>query len=302
MVDITVHQLLCFDAVVTEGGFQAAAEKLRRAQPSVSSAIKNLESQLGLSLLDRSGYRVSLTEVGRSFHERMQVFLAELRALKNHAMQLAMGEESDLRVVIGDLCPLPETLGLLHRFFDGCPGTRLHLHFEAISGPWERLFDGEADLILHHVDKSDPRLEFIDLFTVKLLPVVAPGFLAFPISPSITPEQMRDYVQCVIRDTAQHTPSRDYYLVEGARSWTVSDQSMKRELILRGMGWGHMPRYLIEPDLRDERLISIAGRHFKGGKIELVAARRRDTPHGPIADRLWHYIAEQAPTFVEAVA
>jgi DNA-binding transcriptional LysR family regulator len=298
MMDLTIHQLVCFDAVVSEGSFQAAAEKIRRAQPSVSSALKNLESQLGLSLLDRSGYRVTLTEAGRSFHERTRVFLHELRTLKNHATQLAMGEESELRVVVGDLCPLSQTLTLLRRFFDGCPGTRLHLHFEAIAGPWERLFDGDADLILHHIDKADPRLEFVDLFLVQVLPVVAPGFLRRPVSRSITPEQMRDYVQCVIRDTARHSPTRDYYVVEGARSWTVSDQLMKRELILQGMGWGHMPRYLVEQDLREKRLLDITGRHLRGGRVEVVAARRRDAPHGPIANRLWSYIQEQAPTFV----
>ena len=301
MMDVTVHQLQCFDAVVTEGSFQAAAEKIRRAQPSVSLAVKNLEAQLGLRLFDRSGYRVSLTEAGRSFHERARVFLGELSALKTHATQLAMGEESELRVVIGDLCPLPQTLALLRRFFDGCPGTRLHLHFEAISGPWERLLDGEADLILHHIDKSDPRFDYLDLFPVRIVPVVAPGFLRFPISRAITPEQMRDYVQCVIRDTAHRSPPRDYFLVEGARSWTVSDQLMKKELILQGMGWGHMPRYLVEHELHDGALLSIAGKYFKGGQAELVAARRRDTPHGPIANRLWQFIGDQAAELVAAV-
>lgn len=102
----------------------------------------------------------------------------------------------------------------------------------------ERLVDGQADLILHHIDKADPRLEFIDLFAVKIVPVVAPNFLRFPISKSITPEAMRDYVQCVNRDSARHSPPRDYYLLEGARSWTVSDELMKRELILQGNGLG----------------------------------------------------------------
>src|SRR5579883_339710 len=301
-MDVTIHQLQCFDAVVTEGGFQGAADKLLRAQPSVSSAVKNLEEQLGLTLLDRSGYRVSLTEAGRSFHEHTRVFLHELRTLKTHAAQLALGEESELRVVIGDLCPLPQTLALLRRFFDGCPGTRLHLHFEAISGPWERLFDGEADLILHHIDKTDPLLEAIDLFTVTLVPVVAPNFLRFPLSRAITPEQMRDYVQCVIRDSARRSPPRGFYLVEGARSWTVSDQLMKKELILQGMGWGHMPRYLIEEELSQGRLLSIAGKHFQGGEVALVAARRRDRPHGPIAERLWRYVEEQAKDLREAIA
>jgi DNA-binding transcriptional LysR family regulator len=294
MNGLTLHQLLCFDAVVSEGSFQAAAAKLRRTHPSVFTAIKNLEAQLGISLLDRNSYRVSLTDAGRSFHARTRVFLSEFNGLRNHAAQLAMGEESELRVVMGDLSPLPEMLGFLRRFFDASPATRLHLHFEAISGPWERLFDGEADLIIHHIDKSDPRLEFTDLGAVRVIPVAAPGFLAFPVTDAITPEHMRDYVQCIIRDTARHAAARDYYVIEGARSWTVSDQLMKKEIILQGMGWGHMPAFLVEQELRDGRLTSLAGRFLAGGNVELVAARRRNHPHGPVAQRLWRYIAEQA--------
>ena len=113
---------------------------------------------------------------------------------------------------------------------------------------------------------------------------------------------MRDYVQCVIRDTTRHTPPRDYFLVEGARSWTVSDQLMKRELIVQGMGWGHMPTYLVDEDLRDGRLLDISGKYLKGGETQVVAARRREAPHGPVAGRLWRYIEEQAPAFVRHVS
>jgi DNA-binding transcriptional LysR family regulator len=298
---VTIHQLQCFDAVVSEGGFQAGAAKLRRSHSTVFTSIKNLENQVGLRLLNRAGYRVTLTEAGRSFHGRTRVFLHEFSLLRNHANQLAMGEETELRIVIGDVCPLADTLALLRRFFADHPATRLHLYFEAISGPWERLFDDEADLVIHHVDKSDTRIDFIDLFAGKLLPVVAPNFLPFPISRDITPEQMRDYVQCVIRDTARHAPRRDYYLVEGARIWTVSDQLMKKEIILKGMGWGHMPTFMIAEELRDRRLLSIAGKHLRGGSGEIVAARRRDRPHGPVANRLWHFIGQQASTLRQSV-
>jgi DNA-binding transcriptional LysR family regulator len=68
------------------------------------------------------------------------------------------------------------------------------------------------------------------------------------------------------------------------------------------MGWGHLPRYLIEQELRDASLLPIVGRHFKGGQVELVAARRRNMPHGPVANRLWHYIGEQAPGFLQPSA
>jgi DNA-binding transcriptional LysR family regulator len=296
MIDgVTLQQLQCFDAVLREGTFGAAAASLCRTQPTVSVAVKNLEDRLGLALLDRSGYRVTATDAGREFHAQVRPFLEEAQALRRKATQLASGEETELSIIIGDLCPLPETLGLLKRFFAASPGTRLNLHFEALAGPAERLIEGRADLILHHIDRADQRLDYVDLFDVAVIPVVAPRFLGFPVSKSITPKQMRPYVQCIIRDTARAPDQQSYYLIDGARTWTVADQLMKRELILQGMGWGHLPDYLIADDLKKGRLLSIAGKHFKGGKVQLVAARRAGIPHGPVAERLWRFIEEQAP-------
>ncbi|MCR6480471.1 LysR family transcriptional regulator [Variovorax sp. ZS18.2.2] len=301
MTEFTLHDLQCFDAVVRAGGFQAAATALHRSHPAVFAAVAKLERQLDLVLLDRSGYRVRATEAGLSFHRRAQSLLRELEGLRTHAAQLAMGEESELHVVVGDLCPRPQVLGMLGRFFSQCPGTRLHLHFEAVAGPWERLFDGEADVILHRVDKSDARVEWVDLCKVPFIPVVAPGLLPEPTPRAITPDRMRAFTQCVMRDTARHSPQQDYFMVEGAPQCTVADQSMKKEIILQGLGWGHMPRFLIEDELRDGLLRSIAGRHLPGSTEELVAARRRDRPQGPIANRLWDHIQQEAPALHRAL-
>src|SRR5688500_5297998 len=117
MTDFTLHELQCFDAVVTHGGFQAAAERLHRSHPTVFAAVAKLERQLGLILLDRSGYRVRLTEAGQAFHVKARFLLHEADELQTYAAQLAMGEETELRVVLGDLCPLPPILLLLSRFF-----------------------------------------------------------------------------------------------------------------------------------------------------------------------------------------
>lgn len=301
MHGFTMHDLQCLDAVVRAGGFQAAAAVLHRSHPAVFAAITKLEKQLGLTLFDRSGYRVRLTEEGRSFHDRVQSLLGEWDGLRTHAAQLAMGEERALRVVIGDLCPLPETLGLLSRFFARCPGTRLHLDFETVTGPQEKLFDDEADLILHWVEKSDTRLEWIDLCNVPVLPVLSPALLPAPAVHELRPEHLRGLTQCVLRDSAQHSPPRDYFIVAGAHQCTVPDLLMKREIILQGMAWGHLPRFLIEGELRDGRLRSIAGPCLAGRVEELVAARRRDRPQGPVANRLWDYIHGQAPAMRAAV-
>jgi DNA-binding transcriptional LysR family regulator len=294
MVPFTLQEIHCFDAVVREAGFLPAAQALNRSHAAVFAAVAKLEERLGVVLFDRSGYRVVLTVAGLAFHDRSRALLGEAESLGLLARQLATGEETRLRVILGDICPMPEGLGLLGNFFSSLLGTRLDLHFESIAGPWERLFEDAADLILHWIDKADPRLEWIDLGVVAFIPVVAPGFLPFPPNDRISPAQMRALPQCIIRDTARNGSGPSFHVLEGAPQCTVADHRMKKEVVTRGLAWGHLPQFLIEEELADGRLLSIAGEHFPGVRSELVAARRRDHPHGPVAERLWRYLADQA--------
>jgi DNA-binding transcriptional LysR family regulator len=295
MAAFTLHDLQCFDAVVQERGFQPAAAKLHRSHPAVFAAVARLEQQLGLALLDRSGYRVALTEAGRSFHEHARALLRESEQLQRHATQLAIGEESELRVVIGDLCPLAPVLAMLGAFFSQCPHTRLHLQVESVTGPWERLREGDADLMLHRRDENDANVESLPLYKVQLVPVVAPGFLAADSNRAIRAEQLRGYTQCVIRDSARNPPAESHLIVEGAPQCTVPDQNVKKEVILQGIAWGHLPRFMIERELTDGMLLSIASRSMPERVDELVAARRSDRVHGPVAKRLWNHIRREAP-------
>jgi DNA-binding transcriptional LysR family regulator len=287
MAEPTLLQLQCFAAVVEHGSFAAAASHLNRTHPTVHAALSSLESLLGIVLFDRSGYRVALTAEGAAFHARVLLFLRQFDGLKRAAAQLAAGEEPELRVVVGDLCPLPATLGLLQRFFAASSSTRLNLMMEAIAGPWERLHDGECDLVFHHLNQPSPQLETIALFDVKLVPVAAPGFLAEPVSRTLTPDHMRPFVQCVIRDTSRRPSQSSYYLVDGARTCSVPDQLMKREVIVQGLAWGHLPEHMVQADLAEQRLLSLEGDHLRGATLPHYAIRRRDVVHGPVAERLW---------------
>jgi DNA-binding transcriptional LysR family regulator len=291
----TLNELQCFDAVVRAGGFQAAAELLHRSHPSVFAAVAKLEKHLGLALLDRSGYRVGLTEAGRAVHDKVRLLLRETDQLQLYATQLAMGAEAELRVVLGDLCPAPLVLELLSRFFTGRPGTRLHLSFEAVTGPWERLLADEADVIVHRVPPGEPRVESIDLGPVAIVPVAAPGFLPFSPSAVVTSAQLQPFTQCVMRDSAREPAEPGHFLLDGAPRCSVPDHRMKKEVILQGLAWGHVPRFLIEDELRAGRLLSIAGRHVPGVVDRLAVVRRNDRPHGPVADELWRFLAGRAP-------
>ncbi|MFM0033671.1 LysR family transcriptional regulator [Paraburkholderia strydomiana] len=300
MSDFALHDLKCFDAVIRTGSFQAAAAALHRSHPAVFAAVARLEHQAGLNLLDRGGYRVKLSDAGRSFHERMKRLLCEAEGLRQYATQLAMGEESELHVVLGDLCPRPAVLGLLARFFSTCRHTRLNLHFETVGGPLERLKARDADLMFHRVDTTDPLLEWIALCKVRLIPVAAPSLLPASLARALRPEDLRDYTQCVMRDSARAPRDEHFLVIEGAHQITVADQFMKKDVILQGLAWGHLPDFLIGEEIRSGALKSIAGRSFPGHTETVVAARRSDGIHGPVAERLWAYLQANAPIAASA--
>lgn len=292
MHDFTLQELQCFDAVATHGSFAAAAAALHRSHPAVFAAVAKLERQLGIALLDRSAYRVGLTDEGRAFHRKARAVLQEMQGLRSYATQLAMGEEAELRIVLGDFCPSAPMLALLSRFFAARPGTRLHLSMEAVGGPAERLLDGEADVVVHGIDRRDPRFECSVIGKVQFIPVAAPGLLGAG-GKSPRPQQLRMHTQAVIRDSARHSAPREHFIVDGAPQCTVPDHASKKEIILHGLAWGHLPRYLIERELKSGKLVSLAGRHLPGSSEELVVARRADLPHGPVAQALWEHLSAQ---------
>ncbi len=296
MTTFSLQDLRCFDAVVREGGFQAAAASLGRSHPAVFAAVSRLEARLGLVLLDRSGYRVSLTDAGRAFHGRARRALGEIDALADFAGQLAAGAEPVLRVVVGDLCP-PTLLARLALFFRRhAPATRLHLSYEAVGGPLERLLNGDADLILHRIEPDEPRVQWLRFGSVALTPVAAPDFLDLSDRTHVQPEDLQSRTQAVIRDTRRHGPSESHFVLEEAQQCSVPDNLTKREVILHGLAWGHLPDFLVREDLESGRLISLVGPRLPG-RSEIIGAGRLAARHaGPVMTRLWSWLELAEPT------
>jgi len=58
--------------VVESGGFSAAGRRLNLSKATISDQIQALENTLGVRLLNRTTRRISLTEAGRGYYERLR--------------------------------------------------------------------------------------------------------------------------------------------------------------------------------------------------------------------------------------
>jgi DNA-binding transcriptional LysR family regulator len=95
-----LRTLRVFVEVVRQGGFSQAAKVVFATQSTVSKAIKQLEDELGVPLLDRLGRRSTLTAPGEAVYQRALKILAEkddlvaeldeLRGLKRGTLRLGI--------------------------------------------------------------------------------------------------------------------------------------------------------------------------------------------------------------------
>jgi len=145
---MTLEQLRMLVQVADSGSVLAAAEALLRTQPTVSVAIRKLEEEYGLQLLDRDSYRARLTPAGEAFCRKARQVLGEAEELSGLAHHLSAGAEPELRIAIEASCPMGDLLDTLGRCEKRFPATRFNLLGENIRGALERLREQEADLAI----------------------------------------------------------------------------------------------------------------------------------------------------------
>src|SRR5947207_2536018 len=87
-----------FVRVAEDGGFSAAARRLRLCKATVSEQVQALENALGVRLLNRTTRRVSLTEVGREYYERCTQILHDLDEADQAAGAVQLAPRGQLRV------------------------------------------------------------------------------------------------------------------------------------------------------------------------------------------------------------
>lgn len=120
-------ELEAFVAVAEELHFGRAAERLHRGQPTVSDAVRRLESGLGGRLFHRTSRRVSLTALGEALLPEARATLAQLRRFEQRGRSLAAGDRARTTLVVAhaDYTDQQLLLRCLPQLRDRCPDVTI---------------------------------------------------------------------------------------------------------------------------------------------------------------------------------
>ena len=291
---MTLEQLRTLSRIVECGSLKIAAESLHKTQPALSMAIKKLEAEYGFEILDRQGYRLTLTPAGKAFYRKAQELLLNAEELSVMGRHLGAGNEPLIRLAYDYGCHHPVVTDTLKQCHQQYPDTAFNVVGESRFGALELLMNNKADLAITPWWPTLYTLGEFDFLTVanfKVVLVAAPSlFGERPITNSM---QLGQYLGLAMMESQLSVDSEQLTLIRNKRQWKFRDAAILHQMVLAGMGWALVPDNLVANDLRQGTLVKIELDDMEScveGELRLV--RKLERPLGPVGQFFWQTLAD----------
>jgi LysR family hca operon transcriptional activator len=184
-----LRHLRYFIAVAEEGSVKLAAEKrLHTAQPSLSRQMRDLESEVGTQLLQRSARGIELTAAGRAFLDHAKLSLAQAEAAVESARRIAQPAKPVFAVgfLTGhEVDCIPPTTNILR---DDLPNLEVRVFSGFSVDLAEDLHRGKLDIAFVRREPN-PDLEY-RLIVRETLVAILPGYHRLAARQSINPQDL----------------------------------------------------------------------------------------------------------------
>ena len=248
---LDLNHLEALVAVAECGSIAKAAGRLNKVRSAVSYDVRCLEEQLGVPLLDRSGYRAKLTEAGKLVLREGTQILSQARALAHRTSLIGDAWEASVKVVLEGAIPMPPIMQAMKSFSREDVPTQIVLQTDYLQGVVERFEREEADLMLVK-DFEAPREEYIvhQLPELQFLLVAHRDHSVFKAAePSVNLAALRHHIELSIEVSGQRGAGMPETRFGAPRTLNLSGFYEKKEALLMGLGFGWMPVALIAQEL-----------------------------------------------------
>lgn len=140
------QQMQYFIAIVNNHSFTKAAVDCHISQSAISQQMKELESQLGVKLLNRKGRSFEVTEAGQYFYIHSQDILADVDQLIKKTIKIKKNDEVELRVGYLRSFGTAEFLQTVSKFTQEFPKVKIKISSGTHEELYELLQTGKIDL------------------------------------------------------------------------------------------------------------------------------------------------------------
>jgi DNA-binding transcriptional LysR family regulator len=253
----TLEDMHILAATVDAESFTGAAERLGLSKQYVSRRVMALEARLGVRLLNRSTRRLSVTDVGREYYERVVKILDEVSDAELAATRQNASPRGALRVTA------PMSFGTLHlspllpAFLARHPELRIEID----------LNDRTVDLIGEGYDMAirvgvlrDSSLVARQIASTRMVACCSPGYLARRGAPA-SPAALKDF-DCLLYG---HGPSVEWTFAVQGRPAPVAvtgrlranNGELARDAAIAGEGIAWLPTFIVCAALQAGRLVTV---------------------------------------------
>ena len=268
-----------FAAVARLGSFAAAAEELDISNTMCSKFVRDLESNLGARLINRTTRQLSLTEVGSTYHKKVIDILTEVEEAEQCVSELQNEPVGTLRIM-----SLP-SFGSFHiaRAIKGYKQQYPKVAIELdLSDDFDNLVDKGMDLAFRVGELEDSSVVALKISSSRLIVCASPEYLKENGTPQ-TPEALQDHVCLVTSNNVIFTPHWTFN-IDGVKTefdiksnyLTSNIADSLRVAAINGSGLIQLPSYMIGLDIQSGRLKPVLEKYEpKPLPINLVYAHRK---------------------------
>ncbi len=261
---LTPEALALIDTIARSGSFAAAARGLGKVPSALTYSVRQLEDALDVLLFDRSTHHARLTAAGEELLNEGRRLLGEMERVANRVRRVATGWESQLTVAVDGVISSSTLFELCEAFYALTPGgplaassTRLRVRTEILTGTWEALVSGHADLAIGVTRTPHPpagiRIE--PMGSLAFVFAVAPHHPLADRPEPLSDTELQAHRAVAVADSALRLSPATVNLLAGQDVLTVGSLQAKLEAQLRCLGCGFLPEPLARPHVEAGRLV-----------------------------------------------
>ncbi|EIA1625485.1 LysR family transcriptional regulator [Vibrio parahaemolyticus] len=258
---LSFENIVSFVAVVEEGSFSSAARKIGKSQSTVSTAVQNLESDLGFNLFNRNHSKIWLTEKGKRLFHLSAPVASKYRELITTVKQMNISEQIIYRVGIDPLVFNSEVKRTLLNFSEAFPNVELLVVTKPsfILGNYIR--EGKIDLALGNpYHKTGNEFNIDELFHVNCWWVA---------HEAVTHLKGGLPQRVLLMDGCEELLNLS--IIAAHNLWRLDDLGIILELCQAQKGIAFLPEFLIEDSTKVNKLKIVSGHPELVGKRVIAA-------------------------------